>query len=94
MKSLDLMLWVLASPILLLRAFVRILRRLRFLKFAYTSALRCKVCHGVISLVGMWRCSCGYTYHGHVLRTCPVCRSLPRMARCFQCGVTRSLPRP
>ena len=94
MKTFDLMLWVVASPVLLLRTIVRASRRVRFWKSAYTTSVGCQVCGTVISLVGMWRCSCGFTYQGHVLRVCPVCRSLPRMLRCFACGVTRSLPEP
>ena len=93
-KSFDLVLFVLASPVLLLRTIVRGVRRVGFWQTAYTSSMACPNCDATISLVGVWRCHCGFTYQGHLLRVCPVCASLPRMVRCFECGVTESLPRP
>jgi len=51
-------------------------------------------CGETVSLVGLWRCGCGYTYKGHLLRVCPVCKGLPRMVRCFSCGITVKLPEP
>jgi hypothetical protein len=90
----ELVLFTLASPWILLEAMVRGLRRIRFWRTAYATRFSCRVCGSTISLVGAWRCSCGYTYQGHLLRFCPVCRSVPRMARCYGCGSTERLPGP
>ena len=90
----DVVLWVLASPILFLRFLLRFVKRCVFWRRAYTAQIRCQNCGGQISLVGIWRCGCGFTYRGHLLRVCSVCGSLPRMVRCFQCGVTERLPEP
>src|SRR5213080_3977873 len=79
--ALDLLLWFLASPILFLRWIFRTVRRIRFWTVAYAPRIPCLNCHAPISLVGIWRCGCGYTYRGHLLRHCSVCGSLPRMVR-------------
>jgi hypothetical protein len=86
--------WLLAAPVLLISGVLRSVRRCKFWSVAYRPSLRCPTCNAAISLVGMWECHCGYTYVGHVLRTCPVCGSLPRMVRCFSCGATAILPQP
>ena len=91
---LDFLLFVLASPILLVKALARGLKRYKFLHVAYSASLTCSNCQRKISTLGMWKCGCGFTYRGHVLRHCPICRSLPRMARCFACGNTELLPKP
>jgi hypothetical protein len=90
----DLVLVVLASPVLMVEWLVRAIRRWRFSRLSYTPRIICRNCGEAISLVGIWRCGCGYTYRGHLLRKCLVCRSLPRMVRCHQCGVTEKLPEP
>jgi hypothetical protein len=94
----DLILIVLASPILVLRALVRACRTLRHKRklwsLAYRARVPCDTCGASISLVGLWKCGCGFTYQGHVLRTCPVCEATPAMVRCFACGVTAKLPDP
>jgi hypothetical protein len=54
-------------------------------------AIQCD-CGASISLRGLWRCGCGYTYRGHLLTRCPICTSVPRIARCYRCGVTVRLP--
>ena len=92
MKTLDVVLFVLASPILLGKALFRGGCLLDFYRVSYLPEIPCRACRRTISLVGIWRCACGYTYHGHLLRVCPVCRSLPQMVRCFACGVTEKLP--
>jgi len=84
--------WVLASPILLARFVVRTIGWTDFWSTAYRHEIICGNCDAAISLVGIWRCKCGYTYKGHLLRMCPVCDSLPRMVRCFRCGITEKLP--
>ena len=90
----EFVLWLLASPFLALRALVRAVRRVRYWRVAYAPSLPCGHCGEPIFLVGEWRCGCGHTYRGHVLRECPVCGSLPRMVRCFRCGLTGVLPEP
>ena len=94
MKTLDLALFFLASPVLLVRALVRGTRRVRFWHTSSITSRVCRSCGAGVSLVGLWRCQCGFTYEGHVLQLCPVCGSTPRMLCCFECGVTESLPRP
>lgn len=84
----DAILFVLASPVLAVRAVVRAVRRLRFLHQATSTSVACSTCDGQIFLVGFWKCGCGFTYQGHVLRYCPVCGSFPGMVRCYQCGAT------
>jgi hypothetical protein len=86
--------WLVVSPILLVRLILHAFRQFDFWAMSYRHEIVCRNCGGGISLVGIWRCRCGYTYKGHLLRPCPVCDALPRMARCFQCGVTKELPKP
>jgi hypothetical protein len=90
----NIALLVIASPVLLLRGMLRCVHRICFWRIAYSTDLVCRVCEGTVSLVGIWRCTCGFTYRGHVLRACPVCQALPRMVRCFACGTTARLPEP
>ena len=86
--------WLVAGPILLFRFILQAFRWFDFWVMAYRHEFLCRNCGSVVSLVGIWRCRCGYTYRGHLLRSCPVCESLPRMARCFHCGITEELPQP
>jgi hypothetical protein len=88
----DVVLLVLASPVLLAKGIVRLVQVCLFWRVAYAPSVICSTCNEVVSLVGMWRCSCGYTYQGHVLRVCPICGVWPRMVRCFACGATECLP--
>ena len=88
----DLTLFILASPILAVRGTVRLVRRARLLYQAAQPTIRCRTCGEEISLVGLWRCHCGYTYQGHLLRYCPICGALPLMIRCYQCGTTETVP--
>ena len=85
--------WLIVGPILLARFILRAFQWFDFWAVAYRHDISCRNCGSAISLVGIWRCRCGYTYKGHVLRSC-VCGSLPRMVRCFQCGITQELPKP
>jgi hypothetical protein len=84
-------LFVLASPILALKALRRVVEHYRFFRLAMAPAIICE-CGAEVSLVGLWRCSCGYTYRGHLLRMCPVCGTIPCVVRCYRCGVTTKLP--
>ncbi len=84
-------LFVLASPILVLQAIRRAIERYRFFRLAMTPAILCQ-CGAEVPLVGIWKCSCNFTYRGHLLRICPVCGTIPCVVRCYQCGVTTKLP--
>jgi hypothetical protein len=90
----DVVLWLLASPVLLVRGLIRLVRRVRFYRMAYAAQVGCRHCGAAISLVNIWRCHCGYTSPSHLLRECPICGSLPRMVRCYSCGTTERLPEP
>lgn len=82
---------ILASPILILKAAFRLRQHFYFLRIASAPAIRCR-CGRPIFLVGIWKCSCTFTYRGHLLRYCPICSRIPRMARCYGCGLTTKLP--
>ncbi len=85
----DLILFALASPILVIRGILRGVRRLRFLVTAMRPNVVCRTCGSEISLIGVWRCPCGYTSRSHLLRYCPGCGAFPRVIRCYRCGETR-----
>ena len=87
----DGILFVLASPVLAAQAARRAIERYRFFRLAMTPAIVCE-CGAEVSLVGIWKCSCNYTYRGHLLRMCPVCGTIPCVVRCYECGVTIKLP--
>lgn len=87
----DWALFVVASPVLLFQASRRSVERYRFVRLAMQAEIICE-CGVPISLVGLWRCSCGFTYRGHLLRQCPVCDTIPCVVRCYRCGVTTKLP--
>ena len=86
-------LFVFASPILVIQAVRRVLERYRFFQLAMQPGINCE-CGQQISLVGFWKCSCRFTYQGHLLRTCPVCGTIPCVVRCYRCGRTTKLPEP
>ena len=94
MNKLDLILGALASPVYCAKGVVRLMKKWDFLKMSYVPEIHCHNCGQRIMLVGIWRCSCKFTYRGHLLRACPVCHSLPVMVRCFACGITEKLPQP
>ena len=87
----DGVLFVLASPVLVVQALRRAFERYWFFRLAMRPAIVCE-CGSQVPLVGFWRCSCGFCYRGHLLRVCPVCGSLPCVVRCYRCGVTTKLP--
>lgn len=87
----EIILFILASPITAAMAVVRLVRRMRLLRQAIDPSLTCRTCGAEVSLVGLWRCACGHTYQGHLLRPCSVCGAVPRMVRCFRCGTTRPI---
>lgn len=84
-------LFLLASPILFLKGLRRAGERYRFFRLAMSPTIICG-CGAEVPLVGAWRCSCGFTYRGHLLRICPVCGTIPCVVRCYRCGVTTKLP--
>lgn len=84
-------LFALASPVLAAKGMRRALERYRFFRLAMAPVIVCE-CGAEVSLVGLWRCSCGFTYRGHLLRICPVCGTIPCVVRCYRCGVTTKLP--
>ena len=87
----DGVLFVLASPILFVKWVRRTLERYRFFILAMRSEIICQ-CGAQVSLLGFWRCPCGFTYRGHLLRMCPVCKTIPCVVRCYRCAVTTKLP--
>ena len=87
----DVALFILASPVLLFLAARRGRERWKFFHLAMQPEIVCE-CGSMVSLVGLWKCSCGFTYQGHLLRRCPVCFSVPCVIRCYRCGVTTKLP--
>jgi hypothetical protein len=89
----DLLLFLLASPILAVRAVIRFVRHLGFLRMTIQTTLKCHTCGAVINLLGRWKCPCGFQGEGHLLRVCPACGSFPAMIRCFSCGCTESVHR-
>jgi len=88
----NVVLWILSRPIALLLGIVRFIRRIPFWKTAYSATIPCRTCGSPISLLGQWKCGCSWTYRGHLLRRCPQCFCLPRVARCLACGCTLLLP--
>jgi len=82
---------ILALPFLVVKASVRAYADLHFLRVARMATIPCS-CGRAVSLVGIWRCACTFTYRGHLLRYCPLCGRLPRMVRCYGCGLTIKLP--
>ena len=87
----DTALFILASPVLLFQAVRRGRERLEFFQLAMEPSIICE-CGAPVSLVGFWKCSCGFTYRGHLLRACPVCGTIPVVVRCYRCNVTTKLP--
>jgi|SRR5581483_9224166 len=89
----NIVVFFLASPLTLCIAMRRLWRRLRFLSFAWRTQVVCE-CGEIVALLGQWKCSCGFTYRGHLVTVCRVCGSLPKVVRCYACGVTKRLPDP
>jgi hypothetical protein len=87
----DWTLFFLASPILFAQALRRGYERYRFFRLAMEPELVCE-CGAPVALVGLWKCSCGFTYRGHLMRACPICGTIPCVVRCYRCGVTSKLP--
>jgi hypothetical protein len=87
----DLVLFLLASPILAVRLGIRVVRQLGVLRKSMMPSIPCRTCGAEISLVGLWECGCGFTYRGHLLRYCPVCGLFPNMIRCYRCKATEKV---
>jgi hypothetical protein len=84
---------VLASPTYAVVGARRLLRSVRFVRMTGRRTIVCPTCGETVLLVGFWRCGCGFTYRGHLLRLCPVCRTLPDVIRCEHCGATERVRR-
>jgi hypothetical protein len=82
-----------SAPFRLAHAVRKGWQHVQFLRVATLAAISCE-CGRSISLVGLWRCSCSFTYRGHLLTICPLCWRLPRIVRCYGCGITTKLPEP
>jgi hypothetical protein len=85
------MAYILALPLLAIWAMVRAFKYFRTLRRAIATSIVCIGCKRPVLLVGMWRCECGFTYQGHLMRPCPICHRVPKVARCFHCGITTQL---
>ena len=84
---------VLCLPFRILNSCARLRNHIAFLRLATAAQIFCQ-CGIPISLVGLWRCSCTFTYRGHLLHVCPLCGRIPRIVRCYTCGLTTKLPEP
>ena len=89
----DCLLLLLAAPVYAVVWSVRLARRMRFARLAVERTFACRTCGRHMLLVGLWRCGCGFTYLGHLLRSCPVCGTLPQVIRCEHCGATEAVHR-
>lgn len=65
-----------------------IARNLWAARNALRTRMRCRHCGNEMALVRAWRCGCGHTFVGSVLRKCEVCGSRPLVIRCNDCGLT------
>ncbi len=92
---LQLLLWVLVAPWVLLVAVVRFVFAL--LRFPGRVAVRlgdtlpCPVGHPN-PLQGRWTCSCGANYLGHAFAPCPICNLPAGFIRCETCGLAIRSP--
>lgn len=89
----EVLLFFLASPVFVLTLARRCWKKARFFAVASRAFLYCE-CGEAMSLVGLWKCSCGFTYRGHLITVCPLCEALPKIVRCYACGVTTRLADP
>ena len=71
----------------------RMREHMAFLRISQATEILCQ-CGNAISLVGLWKCSCSFTYRGHLLQICPLCGRVPKICRCYACGLTTKLPEP
>jgi hypothetical protein len=83
--------YILALPLLAVWGIVRLVKYVHVLKRSVASAVSCGNCHRAVALVGMWACQCGFTYTGHLMRPCPICHRVPKVARCYHCNATTKL---
>ena len=85
--------WILSLPFAVVNRIGRLREHFYFLRLAATIQILCE-CDSPISLVGFWRCGCSFTYRGHLLQICPLCGRIPKIVRCYACGLTTKLPEP
>lgn len=89
--EIRLVIFILALPTYVVVYAVKLVLIVWRARYALSTWVWCFHCDHEISLVGGWRCHCGYTYTGSVLRLCPVCHTRPVFVRCPGCGVTRKI---
>jgi len=89
--ALKLAAYILSLPFLVIWGITKAVRYLHLLQLAVTSSVDCSNCGNPVSLTGNWRCECGFTYSGHLMRPCPVCQRVPRIVRCYRCQATTLL---
>jgi hypothetical protein len=78
-------------PFAIVSWFFRAREHFAFIQLSKANEIVCQ-CGNPIPLVGLWRCSCSFTYRGHLLQICPLCGRRPRICRCYACGLTMRLP--
>jgi len=83
--------YILAAPLLLVWAAVKAVRYVRLLIRSVSGSAVCVGCHREVPLLGIWQCECGFRYEGHLLTPCSICHRVPKIARCFHCGLTTKL---
>ncbi len=83
--------YMIALPFLCGWFLYRSVRHLFRLSVSMKTEVSCPNCGLAVSLVGIWQCTCGFTYAGNLIMECPVCATVPRFVRCPRCQVTRKL---
>ena len=63
-RHVDLILFLLASPVLAIVGTARIIQRFSRLRIAAEPRTACRTCGEDIVLVGFWRCGCGFKCDG------------------------------
>jgi hypothetical protein len=80
-------------PFFIMNRIMRMREHVAFLRLARATEILCE-CGNPIAFVGLWKCSCSFTYRGHLLQICPLCGRTPKICRCYACGLTTKLPEP
>jgi len=81
--------FILLLPISLFKTIKKSVFLIRRLKRSVQTNIVCSNCQHTIPLTGMWQCTCGFQYTGHILKVCPLCQNVPNLIRCPECGVTK-----
>lgn len=83
--------YILALPFLIIWGIRRMDKYMRVLVLSVSPSTPCVACKSEVTLLGIWRCSCGYTFKGHYMTPCSMCGRVPRLVRCLNCSVTTRL---